>query len=220
MRLLGSNYTDVRHKQKPVFYILCYVYAAVLCVGAFVGLFILRGRQEPMYQAKVNFVLVNSDSQGYLADADMTVSRSLVDTCVTIIESDICLEKVIESGNFHYSTDELREKITAQQVDDTEVFTVGVTDPNPKMAARIANTIAEIAPGEVENIIVGSSVKVIDFAKEPEAPVSSQNVWKDAVLGALVATVLVVVIPGICYVIRLYIKRKTAERKTYERRSQ
>ena len=223
MTLLGSNYISAQKQQRSVFFIVCYVYAAVLCIAASVGLFILLGRQEPLYRAGVTFVVNNATEQTnleYIADADLTVSQKLVDTYVTVIKSDTVLEQVKQAGGFFESTDQLRQKIAAEQVEDTEVFTVYVTDSDPEMAARIANTIAGVAPKACANIVTGSSAKVLDYAKEPKNPVSKQNIWKDAMLGALVAVALVVVLPGICFVIRLFIKRKTVERKNYERRSQ
>ena len=220
MKLLGSNYVSAQKQQRSIFFIVCYVYAAVLCIAASVGLFVLLGRQEPLYRANVRLVVNNSINQEYIASTDLSVSQKLVDTYVTVIKSDTVLEKVQESGNFTYSPARLRSMITAQQVENTEIIDVSVTDPDPRTAAEIANTLAMVAPGECAKIITGSSAKVLDYAQMPTNPVSSQNIWKDAMLGALVAAALAVVPPGICFVIRLFIKRKTAERKYYERRSQ
>jgi len=204
VKLLGSNYVSAQKQQRSIFFIVCYVYAAVLCIAASVGLFVLLGRQEPLYRANVRLVVNNSINQEYIASTDLSVSQKLVDTYVTVIKSDTVLEKVQESGNFTYSPARLRSMITAQQVEATEIFTVNVSSPDPLVAAEVANTIAMVAPGECAKIVTGSSAKVLDYAKMPTAPYTP-NYTKNALVGALVGFVIAIVYLTIRYLMDVHI---------------
>jgi capsular polysaccharide biosynthesis protein len=103
------------------------------------------------------------------------------------------LDQVIQKTGINAKASQLRGLIDAEPVNETEMFNVVVTTPNAQLSADLANTIAEVAPGVIAEIIEGSSAKIIDFAKVPEKP-ASPNVGKNAVVGALVGLILAAII--------------------------
>lgn len=153
----------------------------------------------PMYKTEATFYVNNSvvseDSQK-ISSSDLATAQKLVLTCVNIIKSDTVLEKVAAEADLDMTATQLRSVITASDIDETEMFKVQVEHEDPVMAAKIANAIADVAPQEISNIIVGSTTKVVDRAKIPTSPYSP-NRATNTVLGALVglvASVAVVVI--------------------------
>ena len=96
---------------------------------------------------------------------------------------------MIQKTGINAKASQLRGLIDAEPVNETEMFQVVVTTPNPQLSADLANTIAEVAPGVIAEIIEGSSAKIIDFAKVPEKP-TSPNAAKNAIVGALVGLIL------------------------------
>lgn len=52
------------------------------------------------------------------------------------------------------------------------------------MAAKIANSIAKIAPKEIVRVVKAGGVEIIDYAKVPTAP-SSPNLTKNVFIAAL-----------------------------------
>lgn len=150
------------------------------------------GFVTPQYTAKVT-MYVNNNS-GYSSSAginssDLAVAIRLATTYGNIITSDRVLEKVAETAELKLSTGALRGMIRPATSDESEMFTVTVTNPDPYLAAKIANTVADVAPGEIQGIIEGSSAKIIDYAKVPTAP-SSPNFTKNVMLGAVVGMAL------------------------------
>lgn len=152
----------------------------------------------PTYQANIMLYVNNTKSgteledENRLSSSNISASKQLVKTYVNIISSDRVLEKVIEEGNFSYSPAQLRSCMTAEQVDETVIFRVQVTHTDPVFAAEVANTIADVAPGEIEEIIEGSSAKVIDRAKVPTSqysPSYRKNTMVGAVIGAAAAVI-------------------------------
>ena len=75
------------------------------------------------------------------------------------------------------------------------------------MAAFIANAVAEVAPGEIESFVEGSSTKIVDYAKVPESPYSP-SYRKNIMLGAAVGVVLIVAILTVRDLLDVRIKRE------------
>ena len=143
----------------------------------------------PMYQAEVRMYVNNkSNNTGTVVSNDLAVALQLVNTYVEIINSDTVLERVIEETGLMLETKQVRAMLSAQPVNETEMFVVKITSPNPQMSADIANAVADIAPAEISKIIEGSSAKVIDYARVPTgrySPSYTLNTITGAVAGGL-----------------------------------
>ena len=150
----------------------------------------------PMYKAKVTFYVNNSNYQGgnnnSISSSDLATAQRLVLTYVNIIKSDTVLEKVAQEADLDYTASQLRSMMTAESVGETEIFQMQIFHADPNMAALIANAIAAVAPNEISNILVGSSTKVVDYAKVPTAPYSPDRM-RNALLGAIIGAVLVII---------------------------
>lgn len=173
------------------------IWIVVLCVVLLgtATLIYTKVAVDPLYEARISVYVNNSSQKGssYVSSSDLAVARVLAETYVNIIQSDRVLDQVIQKTGINAKASQLRGLIQAEPVNETEMFQVVVTTPNAQLSADIANTIAEVAPGVIAEIIEGSSAKIIDFAKVPEKP-ASPNVGKNAVVGALVGLILAAII--------------------------
>lgn len=150
----------------------------------------------PQYQTSASFYVNNYAQTGEsqkITSSDLATSQALVMTYVNIIKSDTVLEKVIETAQLDMTPAQIRSIMTAESMDETELFRVYISHSDPYMAARIVNAIADVAPSEISEILVGSTTKVVDRAKVPTAP-SSPNITQNAVIGALAGAVLAVIV--------------------------
>ncbi len=149
----------------------------------------------PMYEASATFYVNNSTTDGdtSISSSDLSTAQRLVLTYVNIIKSDTVLDKVIAEGKLDMTTSQLRALMDAKSVDETEMFRVSISHADPTMAANIANAIAAVAPTEIQNIMIGSATKVIDYAKVPQNP-SSPSVARNTILGGLIGFVLAVAV--------------------------
>lgn len=150
---------------------------------------------SPQYEASVTIYVNNNSGKDStsISSSDLAVALRLVTTYVNIIESDTVLDKVIEETGLSLTAGQIRGMLSASAMDETEMFKVTISSPNPQMSADIANAIAAIAPGEISEIIEGSSAKIIDYARVP-AVRSSPDYTRNAILGAVVGAVLAVVV--------------------------
>lgn len=150
---------------------------------------------EPTYQSSVK-VYVNNTNQNNttISSADISTQRSLVQTYIVTLKSRTTLNEVIKQANLDYDFEELSGMISAEAVNSTEVFEVTVVSKDAKEAAEIANTIAEVLPTRISEIIESSSVKILDYAiinNEPVSPSYIKNIAIGALAGAVVAVALI-----------------------------
>ena len=153
----------------------------------------------PLYRASVTIYVNNLSAQAaqsvdYISAGNLATSQQLVNTYVNIIRSRTVLEKVVEETGMNVTADDIRDMLSASSIDETEIFEVYVTSPNPEQAAEIANAVAQVAPGVIADIVEGSSTKVIDYAVVPTAryyPSFRSNTLVGCCIGgALAAAVL------------------------------
>lgn len=147
----------------------------------------------PMYQANVT-VYVNNIRRGediaYLSGTNLMAAQQLVATYIQIIGSDSVLTKVVDEAGLDLLPKDIRKIMSARQVGETELFKFSIVHPDPAQAAKIANAIAEVAPGEIEKFVAGSSAKIVDHAAVPELP-ASPSLIKNCVLGTAAGMLLV-----------------------------
>ena len=126
--------------------------------------------------------------------SDLQISRQLVQTYREIARSRRVLDSVIDNLKLDYSYGQLREKVEVTSVRDTEVIHITVTDPNPRLARRIANQVADSFKAQTEEIMQLESVTILDYAVIPSRPVSPRiplNIAIALVVGLMVAAGLV-----------------------------
>ena len=169
------------------------IWIVVLCVvllGATTFVY-TKVAVDPVYEARISVYVNNSSQKGssYVSSSDLAVARVLAETYVNIIQSDRVLDQVITRTGLNLTAEQLRSLITAEPVNETEMFNVVVTTTMPQVSADLANMIAEVAPGVIAEIIEGSSAKIIDYAKVPEKP-ASPGAARNALVGAVLGLVL------------------------------
>ena len=160
---------------------------SVLC--AVIALGYTRLFVTPQYQSSAMFYIYNNayavgDASLSISSGDLVTSRDLVDSYIVILKTRETLTEVIEHTGADLTVKELGDMISAEAVDETEVFRVTVTHPDPLEAEKIASAIAQILPGRISDIIDGTSAKIVDHATVPERP-SSPSLAKNTLAGFL-----------------------------------
>lgn len=147
----------------------------------------------PMYEASVLMYVNNSSfsvgsTSFSISSSEISAAKSLVDTYLVILETRLTLNEVIEVGELDCTYEELCEMISAESVNDTEVFSVTVTSDDPLDAEHIANTIARVLPDKIAGVVEGSSVSIVDYAVVPAEKVSP-SISLYAIVGLVVGLV-------------------------------
>lgn len=156
----------------------------------------------PMYESSVLMYVNNSSfSVGVtsfsISSSDISAAKSLVETYLVILKTRMTLDDVIEQGQLEYTYEELCEMISAESVNDTEIFSVTVKTDDPHEAERIANTIAIVLPQKINDVVEGSSVRIVDYAvvaSEKVSPSISKYTILGMLIGALISGMAIAVI--------------------------
>lgn len=144
------------------------ILAIVLCGAAAFSLayFVIT----PKYQARALMYVNNSSisvGSTTVSLSDLSASQSLVDTYIVILKTRLTLDEVIRQADLSYDYETLYDMIDAEAVNSTEVFEIKVTSEDPREAELIANTIVDVLPDKISEVVDGSSVRTVDFAVLP-----------------------------------------------------
>ena len=159
----------------------------------------------PTYEATVSFYVNNSSisigSMNYSISAgELSASSTLVNTYIYILKSRTTLEDVIEKGGLSYNYETLGKMINTKAVTGTAAFDVTVTSTSPTEAEMIANTIAQVLPERITEIVDGSNVRIVDYAIVP-ARRAGPSYTKNLLIGFLAGAVLSAGIVAVRFII-------------------
>lgn len=148
----------------------------------------------PQYKSSAMFYVNNNsfsvgDASLSISSGDLVTSRNLVDSYIVILKTRETLNDVRDYAGTSRTYSELKGMISAESVDETEIFKVTVTSPDPNEAERLANAIAYILPKRIGTIIDGTSAKVVDAAVVPSGP-SSPSYSQNTIIGFLLGFLL------------------------------
>ena len=168
------------------------VLVSIICaVISFVG---TKYFVTPLYKSGAMFYVNNNTlSMGNveigLSSGDLTARKNLVDSYIVILKSRNTLLEVIDYAEENITYTSLRNMISASAVENTEIFQVIVTSPDPYQAERLANAIAAVLPSRISTIIENTAAVVIDDAILAQSP-SSPSYSKNTTMGFLIGLVL------------------------------
>ena len=150
----------------------------------------------PQYESSAMFYVNNNafsvgDASFSLSSGDLSTSRNLVESYIVILNTRETVNDVIDYAGVSRNYEQLTEMIQAGAVNETEIFEVVVTSPDPVEAEKIASAIAYILPKRISSIIEGTSAKVADAAVVPVKP-SSPSYTNNTIIGFLLGFVLAV----------------------------
>ncbi len=181
--------------KKYIWGVLAACIAAVLVVIIYYAAF-----KTQLYTTKTSVILVKNETStttDTISQNDITLNQKLVSTYRQIIKSRLVLEQVIGNLKLDYDYEYLSKNVTVEAVEDTEILKIAVTDENPELAVKIADTVAEVFSREVVKIYKINNVSVLDVAELPTYP-SNYHLLRDCVLALFVvfagATAIIFVI--------------------------
>lgn len=187
---------------------ICLIAGAVLGLAAMVHSAYFT---TPQYTASVSLYVNNNTMMVTgVSSGDINASIQVAKTYNALIGSEKVLRSVLDAaGEEVMSTGELAGKISAHPVDDTQYLRIYVSDSDPVRAARLANAFLYSAPEILEDMVVGSSISVVDTAAIPLYP-SSPNVRRDTIMGFAVGMLLSMVAVVLKVLMDTTVKSETA----------
>ncbi|MCA5893001.1 polysaccharide biosynthesis tyrosine autokinase [Isoptericola sp. NEAU-Y5] len=158
---------------------------------------VLSAATTPLYRAESQ-VFVSTRSGDSLNDlvAGNSFTVNQVSSYTALVSSPRVLQPVIDELGLGDSADSLAERVTAESPEETVLITIAVSDPDPQLAARTADTIAsslatvvsdlEGPSGDEGSPVRISTVREAQVPASPVTPRTALNVVLGLVLGLLV----------------------------------
>lgn len=147
----------------------------------------------PQYQSSAMMYVNNSygdeNTSFTIGSSELTAAKNLLEVYIIILKTQITLESVIEAANLDYTYEELYEMVEAESVNGTEVFRITASCEDPAEATLIVNTIVEILPSKIAEVVKGGSVTLVDYASYPTER-SSPSYIGYALFGVVLGLVL------------------------------
>lgn len=183
---------------------LKYIITTVI-IFALLGLIYSKFLVTPMYKSSTSFVLSKSKSQSEsnissneaITQSDVTLNSKLVSTYSEIIRSKTIAKTVIQSLGLDMSVSEFISNVSVSSKADTELIIVTVSNENGKLAADIANSLAEVFRDKVNDIYKIDNLSVIDIAEPTDTPYNIgtvKNIALFAIVGLVISCAIVFVI--------------------------
>lgn len=120
---------------------------AVGLVAAVISFLVCTFALTPRYQASVNMIVnTRQDNTTTVSNDNITSAKNMIDTYAVIIKSNLVLNDVIQRMGLDMTYSQLADSITVGSVNSTQIMAITVTNENPGLAGKIAQTIAEVAP--------------------------------------------------------------------------
>jgi capsular exopolysaccharide synthesis family protein len=106
--------------------------------------FAVSKAMTPIYRASTTLLVSEAGDTTITDYTSIMTSERLAKTYGELLEKRPVLEEVIENLGLDLESDELAEKVEVQLVRDTQLIVLGVEDPDPHQAMRIANEIPQV----------------------------------------------------------------------------
>lgn len=162
---------------------------AVGLVAAVISFLVCTFALTPRYQASVNMI-VNTRHD------NITSAKNMIDTYAVIIKSNLVLNDVIQRMGLDMTYSQLADSITVGSVNSTQIMAITVTNENPGLAGKIAQTIAEVAPDVIVEKVEAGSCKAmsdVEIGTTPVYPQTKKTMLLCALAGMVAACALLVV---------------------------
>lgn len=164
------------------------ILAVTVLTGGITGLF-SRFVLTPQYTSTA-MVYILSKETTLTSLADLQIGSQLTKDYTVIVNSRPVLNDVIKKLDMDLTYKELKEKITIDNPKDTRILSISVQDPDPEMAKKIVDEIANTSSEYIGDIMEMVPPKLIESGEVALQKTSPSN-GKNALLGAAVGFCLV-----------------------------
>ncbi|MCR5524392.1 MAG: hypothetical protein K6F18_01860 [Lactobacillus sp.] len=153
-----------------------------------------------VHQKKTNANDNNSNNQQAYTNQQADVQ--MINTYKDLIVSRAILNKVVaeinSSQNAKLTVGHLQKEVAITNKQNSQIFTVSVTDPSPKQSALVANLLTKTFIKQSKKLMNANNITVVSQAVEPDQP-SFPNVKTYTIGGAILGLFL-----GFIYIVFNY----------------
>lgn len=162
-------------------------------VLAFAGTYFLV---TPQYQAVSKLYVVSASSSSVVNLSDLQIGSSLAKDYKELLLVRPLLEELSSNLDLDRTPEQLKGQITISNPTDTRILQIAVLDPDPQVAADIANEMLNLAMDYLPRIMESDEPNVAETAVVPTSkysPSYAQNTLIGALAGLFICAAVVIV---------------------------
>lgn len=137
---------------------------------------------QPMYKATSTFVISMNRAVSYSSEYYNNATASQMGKTFPYILNSGVLQTVVARD---LGLDGISESITAEAMEDTNLFELSVTGSNPQRAYDVLQSVIANYPSVAEFVIGDTQLYVLDESGVPESPINPADYMPEAKKGAL-----------------------------------
>ena len=189
-------------------YILKRIWLVIICAAiGFCFMYWRSSKCIDTYTASGTMFVTNNNpnliNYGYTSTSDISSAVQLVNIYSEVVKSETVMQRVLEyaiepageNGNKDdillsqkypgITTDFIRSVISMNSIHETPMVQVSCTTTYPELSADICNSVLQVAPAAIKDVVSAGEAKAQDFATVPLFA-NSRNDRKQGLLGGLV----------------------------------
>lgn len=168
---------------------------AFMIVTALISYYLIT----PIYQTSAQLLISQQQNEAGLDTQSIETDLQLVGTYSEIITSPVILEQVISQMGLDISYEELRDKVTVEFAESSQLLNIIVEDADLAIAVEIANQTAQIFETEIMELMNVDNVSILSPAvvMENQTPVSPNpplNILLGAIVGLLAGAAIAMIL--------------------------
>lgn len=188
---------------RELFSVLMSKAAVIVLTGAIfalAGLLVTQLFITPKFQSTTSFYVMNRQDDSLITSSDLNVSTTLTSDVVLLVTSRTVLEQVIKIVGLDCTIDELIKDISVENLTNTRIVEVTVTNEDAHLAKQIADAIAEVAAEQVVELIGTVQVNIIDQGNIADKP-STPSLTKNIIIAGAAGVIVAIFITGLFFVL-------------------
>lgn len=184
---------------------MCFVIGAVL-FGGYTKMMV-----TPQYTA-TSMIYILGRTTSISSVAELQLSSALTADFTIMAKSRAVINGVIKEMDLNMTYDQLKNSVNITNPSDSHILQIEVTNPDPKLAKDISNTMANAVAENIASVMATDKPSIAEKAVTPGAP-SSPNLMKNIAMGGIVGAALAVGLIVLGYMMDDTIKTEEDVRK-------
>lgn len=185
--------------------IMCFVIGAVL-FGGYTKMMV-----TPQYTA-TSMIYILGRTTSISSITELQLSSALTADFTIMAKSRAVINGVIKEMDLNMTYDQLKNSVNITNPSDSHILQIEVTNPDPKLAKDISNTMANAVAENIASVMATDKPSIAEKAVTPGAP-SSPNLMKNIAMGGIVGAALAVGLIVLGYMMDDTIKTEEDVRK-------
>ena len=159
-------------------------------IGASIAAGITKFIMTPMYTSSSMMIVLTKETT-IASIADLQMGSQLTNDYKVLILSRPVLEKTIKKTGLDMDYKELKKYLTITNENDTRILQLSVEQPNPKLAKKVVDTLADVSSAYIADKMEVQAPKIVEVGEVPIRP-TSPSLVKNVVIGFLLGALLMI----------------------------